>query len=305
MRAPAFLKSGDKIAIVSTARKVTFEEVELGINLLKNKGFEVILGRTIGSAENQFAGSDALRTNDLQQFLDDESIKAIWCVRGGYGTIRIIEKLDFSKFQQNPKWIIGYSDITVLHNHIHNLVICSLHAPLVFDIHKQSEIVQNKVFDILMGKNVRYEIPTSQYNRMGKAEGTLTGGNLSILYSLMGSKTAVNTAGKILFIEDLDEYLYHLDRMMQGLKRSDVFKNLAGLIVGGMNDMRDNTTEFGFKTDNPFGKTPQEIILDAVSEYNFPVVFDFPAGHLPENNPLVFGKIIKLEVLETGIQVVY
>ena len=301
MKIPAFLKPGDKIAVVSTARKVTFEEMEPGINLLKNKGFEIVLGDSIGLSENQFAGSDALRANDLQQFLDDNTIKAIWCARGGYGTVRIIEKPDFSRFQQNPKWIIGYSDITVLHNHIHNLGICSLHAPLVFDLYKQPENVQNKVFDTLTGKNIRYEILNSPYNRTGSAEGTLTGGNLSILYSLMGSKTAVNTAGKILFIEDLDEYLYHLDRMMQGLKRSGIFKNLAGLIVGGMNDMRDNTITFGFKTDNPFGKTPQEIILDAVSEYDFPVVFDFPAGHLAENNPLVFGKIIKLEVLEDNV----
>src|SRR5690606_31783682 len=158
------------------------------------------------------------------------TIKAIWCARGGYGTVRIIEKPDFSRFQQNPKWIIGYSDLTDLHNHIHNLGIVSFNAPLVFDLYKQPENVQNKVFDTLTGKNIRYEILNSPYNRTGSAEGTLTGGNLSILYSLMGSKTAVNTAGKILFIEDLDEYLYHLDRMMQGLKRSGIFKNLAGLI---------------------------------------------------------------------------
>lgn len=301
MIVPPYLKPGDRVAVVATARKVTLEEIEPGVQWLKNKGFEVVLGKTIGLAENQLAGSDADRTVDLQYFLDHPDCNAIWCARGGYGTLRMIDSLDFTKFLAAPKWIIGYSDITVLHNHVHRLGVASLHASLVFDIHKQPVSVQNRVIDSLTGKKINYRLTASSCNRKGRATGVLTGGNLSLLYALMGSSSAVDTTGKILFIEDLDEYLYHLDRMMQGLKRSGVFKNLAGLIVGGMSDMRDNTVEFGFKSDNPFGKTPQEIILDAVSDCNFPVVFDFPAGHVLENNPLILGEKV---VLEVGVKTV-
>lgn len=303
MLLPDFLKQGDTIAIVATARKVQLQELQEGIQCIQSYGFNVVLGQTIGAVDNQFAGDDAHRAADLQSFLDHPLIRAIWVARGGYGTSRIIDQLDFTKFYQHPKWIIGYSDITVLHNNLHNLGWASLHAPLVFDLYKQPTRVQNQVFQALTGNKISYPMPLDKHNKPGQATGILTGGNLSILYSLMASPSAVNTHGKILFIEDLDEYLYHLDRMMVALKRSGVFKNLSGLLVGGMSDMRDNTSEFGFKTDNPFGKTPQEIILDAVSEYDFPVCFDFPAGHVPTNYPLIFGKKIALQVTSRQVSV--
>jgi muramoyltetrapeptide carboxypeptidase len=302
MLVPNYLKKGDTIAIVATARKVQREELQEGIHCIQSYGFHVVLGASIGASDNQFAGDDSSRAADLQQFLDDPHIQAIWVARGGYGTVRIIDRLDFTHFFQKPKWIIGYSDVTVLHNTLHNIGWASLHAPLVFDLHKQPTLIQNQVFHALTGKDISYPIPVHAHNKPGQATGIFTGGNLSILYAMMGSATAVDYTGKILFIEDLDEYLYHIDRMILGLKRSGVFKNLAGLLVGGMTDMRDNTRSFGFKSDNPFGKTPQQIIREAVSDYDFPVCFDFPAGHISSNYPLIFGKKVTLEVTSQQVQ---
>lgn len=297
MITPPFLEKSDKIAIVSTARKVSREELEFAVNLVKSWGLEALIGKTIGAEQDQFAGNDALRTEDFQQMLDHPEIKAIWCARGGYGTVRIIDNLDFTQFKKHPKWIIGYSDVTVLHSHLNILGFQTLHAPLAFDIAHQNLEVQQNLQDILFGKNTWYKIPSHIKNRPGTAEGELIGGNLSILYSLCGSASAVETKDKILFIEDLDEYLYHIDRMLQNLKRNGVFKHLAGMIVGGMTKMHDNTI--------PFGKTVIEIIEEVVAEYHFPVCYHFPAGHTPENNPLVFGKKIKLEVLEDYVQIIF
>lgn len=285
---PVNLKKDDTVAIISTARKITPDKIIPAIRLLESWGLNAVLGDTIGSEENQFAGSDEIRINDFQKMLDNHKIKAIWCARGGYGTVRIIDQLDFTEFKKNPKWIIGYSDITVLHNHIHNFGIETIHATMPLDIEKNTKMALTSLKKSIFGKPVSYKIPSSEENKLGSAKGELIGGNLSILYSLLGSNSSINTSEKILFIEDLDEYLYHIDRMLMNLKRNGYFENLRGLIVGGMTDMHDNSI--------PFGKNAKEIILDIVSEYDFPVVFDFPAGHLNDNNALVLGRNVKLEV---------
>jgi len=287
---PNFLTKNDTVAIVSTARKIFLDEIQPAIKLLESWGLKVIIGKTIGLEDNQFAGSDTKRCSDLQEMIDNPTIKAIWCARGGYGTVRIIDQLDFSEFKQNPKWIVGYSDITVLHNHLHNLGFETLHATMPLDVEKNTPNALNSLKACLFGENQTYSISSSKENKLGKSKGELVGGNLSMLYSLLGSETSINTDGKILFIEDLDEYLYHVDRMLMNLKRNSYFKNLKGLVIGGMTKMHDNTI--------PFGKNAKEIILNAVSEYDFPVVFDFPAGHLEDNRTLSFGRKVTLDVGE-------
>jgi muramoyltetrapeptide carboxypeptidase len=287
---PTYLQKNDTVAIVSTARKISLKEIEPAINLLKNWGLKVVIGDTIGFEENQFAGTDAQRISDFQKMLDTPNIKAIWCARGGYGTVRIIDALDFTEFKKHPKWVIGYSDITVLHSHIHNFGIESLHATMPINVSKNSEKSLASLKKCLFSNAISYEISTSKDSKIGNSSGFLVGGNLSILFSVLGSPSDIDTGGKIVFIEDLDEHLYHIDRMFMNLKRNGYFNNLKGLIVGGMSDMNDNTI--------PFGKTAKEIIIDAVSEFDFPVVFDFPAGHINDNRALILGRKIKLTVGE-------
>lgn len=285
---PKYLQKTATVGIVSTARKITLEKIKPAVKLLENWGLNVIVGDTIGLEARQFAGDDKARIADFQKMLDNPVINAIWCARGGYGTVRIIDQLDFSAFKQHPKWIIGYSDVTVLHNQIHNFGIESIHATMPLDVVKNTEQALNTLKKSLFGQKLAYEIPVAKENKFGKATGVLIGGNLSILYSLLGSESSINTEGKILFIEDLDEYLYHIDRMFMNLKRNGYFTNLKGLIIGEMKDMHDNSI--------PFGKNVKEIILDCVSAYNFPVIFDFPSGHLNDNRALIFGRNISLEV---------
>lgn len=293
------LQKGDRVALVSTARKITIEEIQPAIDLLKSWGLIPVIGKTIGAEEHQFAGSDTFRVSELQEMLDNPEIKAVWCARGGYGTVRIIDQLDFSNFKKNPKWIVGFSDVTVLHSHLHTLGFETLHAPMPIAIGKQSEEAISALKRAFFGENLSFNYHTRDLlSRPGIGVGELVGGNLSMLYSLCGSPSAIDTKGKILFIEDLDEYLYHIDRMMQNLKRNGYFEQLEGLIVGGMDGMRDNTVVFGFKSDNPYGKTAKEIIADVVSAYSFPVCYDFPAGHTNDNRALVLGRNVILEVGE-------
>lgn len=289
---PKFLTKGDTVCILSTARKISLEEITPAIDLLKSWELNVVLCKSIASAEHQFAGSDDFRAQDLQEMLDNPNIKAIWCARGGYGTVRIIDKLDFSSFLKNPKWIIGYSDVTVLHSHIHNLGVQSLHATMPIDLKTNTESCLTSLRNTLFGNATNLSFPKSSFNKFGSGKGQLVGGNLSIFYSLLGSNSSINTDGKILFLEDLDEYLYHIDRMMISLKRADYFKNLNGLIIGGMTRMHDNKI--------PFGKNAHEIILNNLSEFDFPICFDFPAGHMDDNRALVLGSEVALEVSENG-----
>ncbi len=298
MVTPAFLKPGDTVAIVSTARRVTSEELEPACRLLSEWGLKVVLGSTIGAEDNQFAGGNALRATDFQKMLNDPEIKAIWCARGGYGSVRMVDLLDFNEFRRNPKWIIGYSDITVLHSHIHSFGIETLHAQMPLGIEKKTPETATSIKKVIFGESYAVSYPSEAMpNRLGRTKGQLVGGNLSVLYSLCGSPSALNTDGKILFIEDLDEYLYHVDRMLQNLKRNGMLDNLAGLVVGGMTQMQDN--------DIPFGKTPEEIVMAAVTEYDYPVCFGFPAGHIDDNQALVMGREVLLEIHENRVQITF
>ena len=263
------------------------------IKILQQWGYEVVEGKHLLGDLNQFSGSDQERASDFQAMLDDPSIKAIFCARGGYGSVRIIDMLDFSCFRKNPKWIIGYSDITVFHSHIsRHFGIQTLHGAM--PINFPSDMGMNpglqSLKEILEGGLPYYQCTAHPFNRSGKAKGMLCGGNLSLLYSLSGTASDIDTAGKILFIEDLDEYLYHIDRMMMNLKRSGKLEGLAGLVVGAMNDMNDN--------EIPYGKTAYEIIADAVAVYNFPVIFNFKSGHISENLGLIIGGHVEMEVGE-------
>lgn len=288
---PTKLKPGDKVIIISSARKVLPEEVNAAVEVLKSWGLLVEFGDNLYAEFNQFAGSDLQRTNDLQKAINDESIKAILFARGGYGTVRIVDAINYSALTKNPKWVIGFSDITVLHAHLErNFGIATLHSPMAFNFQKTSEEVLEKIKNLLFEGSQQYKVAAHPMNRKGESEGLLIGGNLSIIYSLLGSVSDSDTDGKILFLEDLDEYLYHIDRMLQSLKRAGKLAKLAGLIIGGMNDMKDNLV--------PFGKSPEEIILDAVKEFDYPVCFGFPSGHLPINFPLLLGDKIHFSVLE-------
>jgi len=248
-----------------------------------------VLSKNLFKEIDQFSGSDEERAEDLQAMLDDDSIKAVISGRGGYGTMRIIDKINFNAFQLKPKWVIGYSDITVLHSHIQNMGIETIHATMPINFSKDAESVES-LRKALFGEGLGYEFERHTLNRNGKAEGAVIGGNLSLLYALAGSTSDIDTRGKILFIEDLDEYLYHVDRMILNLERSGKLSGLAGLVVGAMTDMKDNTV--------PFGKNAEEIIMDAVNKYNFPVCFNFPAGHTEKNSALLFGRKAVLSVSE-------
>jgi muramoyltetrapeptide carboxypeptidase len=293
MITPAYLKPGDTVAIVAPARKVLPAEIEPAIQKLKQFGLEVITGEHLFGDYRQYSGTDSERGSDMQQMMDNPAVKAIFAARGGYGTVRIIDQLDFSAFCRQPKWIVGFSDITVLHSHVHQRFgIETLHAamPLTFPAVGENPETMESMRLALFGSPLEYAIPVAPVSRVGTASGILTGGNLSILYALNGSVSDADTRGKVLFIEDLDEYLYHIDRMMVNLKRSGKLAGLAGLLVGGMTKMNDNAI--------PFGRSAHEIISEAVAEYDFPVCFGFPAGHIPDNRALILGRKVTLNVNE-------
>lgn len=297
MIVPPFLKPGDTIGIVATARKLTWEELEPTIGILTDAGFTVRTGQRMFGSENQFSGSDDDRAADMQRMLDDPDINAILCARGGYGTVRIVDKLDFSEFVKHPKWLCGFSDITVLHAHINqNFNVATLHSsmPLSMKDLPEDHIQISTLLQSLKGDLPEYDFPSHILNRVGEMEGEVVGGNLSVLYSILGSESDINTDGKVLFIEDLDEYLYHVDRMMMNLKRNGKLSKLKGLIVGGMSDMNDNAI--------PFGKTAEEIIREAVDEYDYPVCFNFPAGHIDDNRALILGKKAAVRITNNGSQ---
>lgn len=292
---PNVLSKGNKVAIVAPAGRVLKTDMLYAEKILKGWGLEVVEGKHLYKDYYNFSANDEGRAADFQEALDNAEIRAIFCARGGYGAIRIVDDLDFTKFLANPKWVIGYSDITLLHAKVNKLGIASVHGtmPAKFSEMKITDAPLVSLKNALFGKELNYTIADSKYNRKGMAKGELIGGNLSILYSLMGSDMAIDGKGKILFIEDLSEYLYHIDRMMIGLKRSGVFNNLEGLLIGGFSDMKDNAISFG--------KTVEEIVLDAVKHYSFPVAFGFPAGHIADNRAMILGSNVVLEVNEGSI----
>jgi muramoyltetrapeptide carboxypeptidase len=289
---PPYLKTGDTIAIVATAGIIKDKSPILKAKeLAESWGLNVIIGTNTFNQTNHFAGTDQERLNDFQEALDNKNVKAIWCARGGYGTVRIIDAADFTNFKKNPKWIIGYSDITVLHSHLHNLGFETLHAILGTSMDFNEEKNKPSIASFkkaLFGEPLTYSVKESNYNKMGHVKGQLVGGNLSILQSLLGSKSSINTDNKILFIEEIGEYHYQIDRMLYALKRAGYFDNCKGLIVGGMTKIRKNTT--------PWGQTIEELVLDITKEYDFPILFDFPAGHDVENNALILGREVDLYV---------
>lgn len=297
MKQPPVLQKGDTVALVATARKHLSDHLEYAQNLLESWGLRVKIGATVGLEHNQLAGTDAERAKDLQTQCEDPEVKAIWCVRGGYGTIRMVDMVDFSVLQNHPKWVIGYSDITVLHSQLINLGLQSIHGFMAFDAPTASEEAKNSLRQALMQNELSYQIPSHPLNKLGTAQGILVGGNLSVLYSLLGSESAVDFQDKILFIEDLDEYLYHIDRMLVNLKRSGVFDKISGLIVGGMTQMRDNNI--------PWGKNALEIIHEHTAEFQFPVAFEFPAGHIPDNRVLLMGASIQLSVTSSKTELIF
>ncbi len=295
MISPPSLKKGDAIGLMAPARKTGEKELEKAIEIIESRGYKVLKGKYLFASENQFAGTDEERTADFQQMIENPEVKTVFAVRGGYGSVRIVDKIDFRPLLKNPKWLAGYSDFTVFHNHLINLGLQSLHATMPLNFAGNTPAALDSLFDVLEGKKPHYRFASYPLNRKGKAVGMLVGGNLSVLYSLMGSYSFPETDGEILFLEDLDEYLYHTDRMMMALKRTGVFKNLAGLIIGGMTDMNDNAI--------PFGKTAEEIIRESVEEYDFPVAFGFPAGHQPDNRALIMGAEVQLEVEEAWLEI--
>ena len=294
MITPQNLQKGDTIAIVATARKNITDNLKPALALAKSWGLEVVLGATIGLDDNQLAGTDEQRAADFQSMMDNPNIKAIWCVRGGYGTARMVELVDFSRFKTNPKWIVGFSDVTVLHSHLNTLGIASIHGIMPVNVEKASAEVEETLRKALFGETLSYSVACENENKLGVAEGELVGGNLSILYSMMGSESQVNCRGKILFIEDLDEYLYHIDRMMYNLKRNGYFENVKGIIVGSMADMHDN--------EIPFGQNEVQIITEIAKENRIPIAFQFPAGHQKDNRTLILGQQVAFEVNEKEVK---
>lgn len=300
MKTPQSIKPGDKIRIVSPAGKVAEKYVLPAVEWLVAQGYRVELGKHVFASHFQFAGTDGDRLEDLQTALDDPETAAIICSRGGYGTVRIIDKIDFSGFRKNPKWLVGFSDITILHAAINQLGIATIHGAMprfFFDDNGVANENLASLMELLTGNQAEYKIDAQPENRTGKCVAEMVGGNLSIIVSLLGTKYEIDTRGKILFIEDIDEYLYHTDRMMHQLKLAGKLDKLAGLLVGDFTDVKDN--------ESPFGKTVHEIIAEAVSEFDYPVCFGFPAGHDKRNLALAFGKNWNLEVSEqeTGLRI--
>jgi len=293
-KVPPYLKKGDTIGIVAPAGYMPFEKMEACVNMLQDWGYTVKLGETAhSSSANYFSGTDAERLADLQQMLDSKEIKAIFCARGGYGVSRIVDELDFKRFRKNPKWVIGYSDITVLHAHLYSKFgIASLHAPMAAAFNEGENEFIASLRKALEGEKAHYSCGPHELNRTGEAVGRLVGGNLTLLAHLVGTPSDANTKKKLLFIEDVGEYLYNIDRMLLQLKRAGKLDRIAGLIVGGFTDTKD--------TERPYGSTVEEIIYDQVKTYRFPVCFGFPVSHETENYALKIGLAYKLSVTATG-----
>ncbi|WP_299548112.1 LD-carboxypeptidase [Seonamhaeicola sp.] len=302
LKQPPYLKAGDTVAIVAPAGilKHRTREIEQAKALLKSWGLHSAVGKHVFNQNNHFAGTDSERCEDFQKALDDPKIKAIWCARGGYGSVRLLDKLDWSNFKQHPKWIIGYSDITAIHNQVHNLGFESLHAMMGTSLQDDAETIKETIATFksaLFGNTLNYTLKGSEYNRAGIVSAPLVGGNLTILHTMLGSETNIDTSGKILFIEEIGEYKYHIDRMLQSLKRAGYFDNCKGVIVGNMTRLRRNTTQWG--------SSVEQLILDALSEYSFPIAFNMPAGHEKDNRALILGRTVELIVKKEQSTIIF
>ncbi|HYG52166.1 MAG TPA: LD-carboxypeptidase [Flavobacteriales bacterium] len=284
---PPYLKKSDKVALVAPARKMSKAELEPAVQILTEWGFEPVLGPNVFGEHHQFSGTDAERCADMQWALDHVEIKAVIAIRGGYGCLRIVDDINLVSFTRHPKWVVGYSDITAFHSAIHvKTNVCTLHATMPVNFSKHEKATKS-LFNALTGQGNTYHF-ADETLRPTNAEGIVVGGNLSLLYAMIGTPTDIDTNGKILFIEDLDEYFYHIDRMMIAMKRAGKLTNLKALLVGSFTDMKDNQV--------PFGKNVQEIIREAVKDYSYPVYFNFPAGHQDANKAIVLGAECTLEM---------
>jgi muramoyltetrapeptide carboxypeptidase len=288
IKQPAYLKKGDKIAIVCPAKKLP-TSIDAAISTLSDWGLVVEIGETVAGSYHQFSGTDEIRAADLQKYLDDPQIRAVIAGRGGYGTLRIIDDLDFTAFNESPKWLVGFSDITVLLSHaFQSLNVQSIHGQMPYTFSSSTPAALQSLKDALFGENLTYEYTSTFANKPGKAEGVLIGGNLTLLIALEGSVSEMDYTNKILFLEDVGEREYSIDRMMRTLKRKGKLKQLKGLIVGALNEVPAESI--------PFGQTPEEIIFELVKEYDYPVCFNFPTGHIDDNRAMVLGKNVSLEV---------
>lgn len=289
MRTPPPLKAGDKIGITATARKISPEELQAFEKILSEKGYEAVYTKGLFAQANQMAGSDQERAQSFMELWDNPEVKAIWCARGGYGTARMLPLIS-KQLTEARKWIIGFSDVTGLHQCLNNQDIMSLHASMPIEIWTKTAESIEEIFRLLEGGRMNYSWKANPLNQSGSAVGRMAGGNLSVIYSLRGTPYDLNPEGKILFLEDLDEYLYHIDRMTQNLSLSDWWNRLSGVVVGGMTEMKDNATAFG--------KTAEEIIASHTKNLKIPVAFGFSAGHLSHNLPLKMGAAVRLTVNE-------
>ncbi|WP_114757112.1 LD-carboxypeptidase [Flavobacterium sp. AG291] len=285
MTTPPYLKSGNKVGIVSTAKRCEPHEINDALGVLNNWGLVPVIGRNAFSSDGYLAGTDEERLYDLQQMLDDTEIKAVFFTKGGYGTLRIIDSIDWTAFKANPKWLVGYSDITMLHSHVHNFGIQTLHAVMLQGMPGSTPESSESIRKALFGESLSYEIPALPENNSGDIiEGTLVGGNLSMLYSVLGSVTDIDTTDKILFIEEIDEYLYHYERMLLSLKRAGKLSGLKAVIVGSMVDIKEATL--------PFGRNDRQITLE---HFDCPVYFGFPSGHISDNRAIILGRNIRIK----------
>lgn len=297
IKQPPYLKKGDKIAIVCPAKKLP-KSIDKGIEILQSWGLEVVLGKTITASHHQFSGTDELRTQDLQQFLDDPSIKAIIAGRGGYGTIRIIDHLDFTAFNESPKWLIGFSDITILLSHaLAKLNTQSIHGQMPYTFDESTPKALESLRKALFGDNDAYIYKSDFACRNGNVEGVLVGGNLTLLLAVEGSVSEMNFDDKILFIEDVGEHEYSIDRMVRTLKRKGKLTKLKGLIVGAFNELGEESIYFG--------QTPEEVIWELVKEYDYPVCFNFPTGHIADNRAMILGKTVSLTIANNNVELKY
>ena len=283
-----------KIRIVSPAKSIEKEHIDFAIKFLEGHNFDVETSDNCLGEYHYFSGTDSERIADFQNALDDESLDVILCARGGYGCIRIIDSLDFTKFKKHPKLIIGFSDVTVFHNHINsNFTLSTVHATMPLNFSLNSEESLRSLVDVMNGNSIRYEIEAYSNNKTGEAQAEVVGGNLAILYALIGTNSDVDLDGKVLFIEDVGEHIYAIDRMMWAFQKSNKLNKLAGLIVGGLTNIND--------TDTPFGKSVESVILERVDQLDIPVCFNFPAGHINDNRAIIFGKLAKLSVAKNGV----
>ena len=290
---PSYLKQGDTVAIVAPSGILLnrTKEIEQAKTLLKSWGLNVTLGKHLFNNGRHFAGTDNERAEDFQTALDNPNIKAIWCARGGYGAVRILDKLDYTAYKKHPKWIIGYSDITAIHNQLNIIGSESIHGLMCTSLTNDLSDIETSLSSLkgaLFGNTLAYTLEGATYNRKGNVTAQLVGGNLTLLHAMLGSKTSIDTSGKIIFIEEIGEYKYHIDRMLQSLKRAGFFNDCKGVIVGDMTKIKRNTTAWGTSIE--------QLIIDALAEYDFPIAFNMPAGHEKDNRAMILGRTIELTV---------